>query len=257
VSLAAVLDALEAAGVDAATVIKAVRAHEDRRQADDAEKRAKAAAKKRRQRAEDEAKRAAVSPDVAGTNGDKAGHAGTAGDGGGQSGTKDAAAPVHTRGENNLSRLEVTGFVGGVGETREPDQQTDDWPKGDAVQHVKLLVAHVASPWLDPQKSPDLITTRARLAAWKRDGASWVHDVLPTIEGLCANRRSAVSSWKFFDAAMGRAIAENRRALEIPEAVPRQAGRDPPRRQSLADQIGDEQRRAREMTLKALSAANG
>lgn len=176
-----------------------------------------------------------------------------AGETGAESAAKDAPAPVHTRGEDNPSRLEVTGLVvvGGV-DAREPDQQTDDWPKGDAAEHVKLLVAHVASPWLDPQKSPDLITTRARLAAWKRDGASWIHDVLPTIEGLMAGRRSKVSSWKFFDAAIGRAIADNRAALEIPEAQ----ARAPPR-QGITDKIADERRRATELTLAALKASNG
>lgn len=169
---------------------------------------------------------------------------------------KDAPAPVHTRGENNLSRLVDTGLGVGVVGALKPDQQTDDWPTGSADAIAKLLVRTVASAWLDPHKSPDLVTTAGRIAAWKRAGASWEFDVLPVVTGLCANRRSAVSSWKFFDAAMGRSIADNRRALEIPEAAPRMAARDPPR-SSFADQLGDERRRATEMTLKALSVANG
>lgn len=106
---------------------------------------------------------------------------------------------------------------GGVGE-RERVRQTDDWPDGKASDHAEQLLAIVASPWLDPCKSPDLVTTRGRVAAWKRDGASWEHDVLPVVTGLCANRRARISSWKFFDAAIARSIAENRQALEIPEA---------------------------------------
>lgn len=95
----------------------------------------------------------------------------------------------------------------------------DDWPAGSADAHAKLLVAEVASPWLDPNKSPDLVTTRGRLAAWRRDGASWESDVLPVVTGLCANRRGKVASWKYFDDAVARSISDNRAALEIPEAT--------------------------------------
>lgn len=125
----------------------------------------------------------------------------------------------------SLRSEEVVG--GGVG-SASAIPASDDWPAGKADAHSRLLVELVASPWLDPQKSPDLVTTRGRIAAWRRDGASWEHDVLPVVTGLCANRRSRVSSWKFFDAAISRSIAENRAALEIPEACgQRQTG--PPR----------------------------
>lgn len=94
----------------------------------------------------------------------------------------------------------------------------DDWPKGSAKDHARLLVEAVGSPWLDPNKSLDLNTTHGRLAAWKRDGASWEFDVLPVVQKLAGNRRSRISSWKFFDAAIAQSIADNRAALEIPEA---------------------------------------
>lgn len=116
---------------------------------------------------------------------------------------------------SSLRSEEVGG--GGVGE-RERDPSPDDWPEGGARQHAEILVQTVASAWLDPCKSPDLVTTSGRLAAWKRDGASWEHDVLPVVTGLCANRRARVSSWKFFDQAIARSISDNRAALEIPEA---------------------------------------
>lgn len=120
--------------------------------------------------------------------------------------------------------------VGGGVVGRERASQTDDWPEGKASDHAEQLIAAVASPWLDPCKSPDLVTTRGRVAAWKRDGASWEHDVLPVVTGLCANRRARISSWKFFDAAVARSIAENRAALEIPDGrvVPFR-GTGPPR----------------------------
>lgn len=115
----------------------------------------------------------------------------------------------------SLRSEEVGG--GGVGADAVP--LLDDWPAGKADHHAGLLVEAVGSPWLDPCKSPDLVTTRGRVAAWKRDGASWEHDVLPVVTGICANRRSRISSWKFFDQAISRSIAENRAALLIPEAT--------------------------------------
>lgn len=99
--------------------------------------------------------------------------------------------------------------VGGVGAS------ADDWPAGDL---IPTLVALVESPWLDPAKSPGLVTSSGRLAAWKRDGASWLHDVVPVVTGLCRSVRQPISSWKFFDQAIARSISDNRQALNIPEA---------------------------------------
>lgn len=169
--------------------------------------------------------------------------------------TKDAPTPVHTRVEDNPSRLDTTGLVvvGGV-EAREPDQPGDDWPKGDAKRHAELIVETVASPRLDPHKSTTLVTTTGRIAAWKRAGASWEHDVLPVIQAGCQGRRDRINGWQYFDAAIARSIADNRRALDIPEAQ----ARAPPRRQTLAEQVGDESRRATELALSRLKAqANG
>lgn len=133
----------------------------------------------------------------------------------------DAAEPSRTGAQvvnPSLPHLRSEEVVGGGVVGREGVRQADDWPEGRASDHADQLVRTVASPWLDPSKSPDLVTTRGRIAAWKRDGASWEHDVLPVVTGLCANRRSRISSWKFFDAAISRSIAENRAALAIPEA---------------------------------------
>lgn len=143
-------------------------------------------------------------------------------------------------------RSEELGVGGGVTPERVPP--TDDWPAGKADHHAKLLVETVASPWLDPQKSPDLVTTRGRVAAWKRDGASWDHDVLPVVTGLSANRRSRISSWKFFDAAISRSIAENRAALEIPEATRSARGQGPP---NITDRISAEHAEARRRALES------
>ena len=138
--------------------------------------------------------------------------------------------------------------VGGVEREREI-HPPEDWPAGNTRDHAKLIVAHVASPWLDPMKSPDLVTTAGRISSWRRDGASWEHDVLPVIAGLCANRRSRVATWKFFDDAIARSIADNRAALEIPEAGRAHRSTGPP--QSFAQTIAAESAEARRRVLES------
>ena len=113
---------------------------------------------------------------------------------------------------------------------------SDDWPEGGPRDHAKLIVQAVASVWLDPDRYHGLVATTGRLLAWRRDGASWQNDVLPVITGCMAKRRSGVQSWKFFDQAIAQSIADNRRALDIPEAatvIPLNRGQGPP---SYADQ---------------------
>lgn len=107
-SLIAVLEALEGEGVDAKTMLAVVRAHEAARQAEVEAKRAKAAEKKRRQRA-------ALSPIVPGTSGDIGGQAGTNGDGGGQPLSlplppQTPPTPTHTRVSINTRERENGAF---------------------------------------------------------------------------------------------------------------------------------------------------
>lgn len=148
----------------------------------------------------------------------------------------------------SLPSLRSEELGGGGGDAGERvSASPDDWPSGKASDHADLLIATVASPWLDPCKSPDLVTTRGRVAAWKRDGASWEHDVLPVVTGLCANRRARISSWKFFDQAVSRSIAENRAALEIPEAAGRRQTGPP----SWVDQLSAVNAEARRRVLEA------
>lgn len=129
---------------------------------------------------------------------------------------------------------------------REP---ADDWPDGGNKGHARLLIDRLASPWLDPNKSPDLITTAGRLAAWKRDGASWEHDVVPVVSGLVAKRRQRIGTWKFFDGAIAQSIADNRAALEIPEAEARPRGQGPP--MGLTASIAAEHAEARRRVLES------
>lgn len=125
--------------------------------------------------------------------------------------TRHPASPPRARGED-ITSTSVDTCSAAAEETREP--VAGDWPDDP----IRALVAAVSSPYLDPTKSPGLITTSGRLAQWRRQGASWTHDVLPVVLGLCAKVRRPISYWSYFDNAIGEAIAANRRALTIPEA---------------------------------------
>lgn len=92
---------------------------------------------------------------------------------------------------------------------------TNDWPKGDP---AKVLIETIASPRLDPSKSQGLVTTAGRLAAWRREGASWEFDVLPAVRAAVRKTGPPIGTWKYFDAAVAQSIADNRQALKIPEA---------------------------------------
>lgn len=130
---------------------------------------------------------------------------------------------------------------------------SDDWPPGKASDHAELICAEMASPWLDPNKSQGLVTTVGLLDRWKRNGASWEHDVLPLIRGRLMNRRKPVSTWGFFDDAIDETIAANRAALRIPEAgqvVPIRPGTGPP--MSLTDRIGADNQQSYALAMKML-----
>jgi hypothetical protein len=114
------------------------------------------------------------------------------------------------------TETEIGNGGGGVREDAPPD----DWPAGKATDHARLLVEQVASSWLDPSKAPGLVLTEGRLAVWKREGASWEHDVVPVVTALSTGKHGLIATWKFFDPAIGRSIAANRQALEIPEVRP-------------------------------------
>lgn len=166
------------------------------------------------------------------------------------------ALPPHTRAFQNQNQNQNQIRVdGGGGASASEIETTDDWPEGKAQDHARLIVAEVASPRLDPMKSPGLVTTAGRLMAWKRDGASWEHDVLPVVASVCAKQRGPVSTWKFFDQAIARSMADNRAALEIPSAGEGRRATGPP--MSLTDRIAAEHAESRRMALEMLAAENG
>lgn len=153
---------------------------------------------------------------------------------------------------DNPSRLVISGGTVVDVSASAPDQP-DDWPEANPVD---ALVAAVGSPRLDPAKSPGLVLTAGRLAAWRRDGASWKFDVVPVVSTACAKTKTPVASWKYFDAAIAQSIADNRRALEIPEA--RQATGPPG--QTFAERLSAENAEARRRAFEILdqrAARNG
>lgn len=244
---AAAIDALIAAGVTVEQLGAAVKAEAVAAERAQTERREKAAAKKRAQRE--------AAKNVPGTSGDIEGHRGTSGDIGGQAGTlepaKDAPAPTHTRGEDKPLRLVISGSSSLDNSANARSEASDDWPK---TGHVDALVEAAASSSLNPQRTPNLITTAAAILVWKRSGASWEHDVLPVVTGLAKANRGKISTWKFFDDAIGRSIADNRRALEIPEAqAPRSTG--PPN--DFAQRKAAEDAEARRLAFARMDAANG
>lgn len=148
----------------------------------------------------------------------------------------------HNQNQNQNQKEEVGGVVGA-------SAPSSDWPEGDL---VKALVAEVASPRLDPAKSPGLITSAGRISAWRHAGAPWAEVVVPVVRGLCAGIAGPISSWKFFDAAVARALADSRRGLEVPkpgEVVPFR-----PAMQSLGERVGAENEEARRRALALLEA---
>ncbi len=126
---------------------------------------------------------------------------------------------------------EISGLAVVV-EVSASDCATNDWPLGDP---AKALIEAIASPRLDPSKSQGLITTAGRLAAWKREGASWQFDVLPVIQAALRKTGPPIGTWKYFDAAIAQSISDNRQALKIPEAHERHHPdqRPSPREESL------------------------
>jgi hypothetical protein len=157
------------------------------------------------------------------------------------------APRAHVR--DNPSRLVISGQTV-VDVSVRAGEQPDDWPEGNPAD---ALIAEVASPRLDPSKSQGLHLTAGRLVAWRRDGASWRFDVLPVVKAACAKAKNPIGTWKYFDTAISVSIAENRRALEIPDAASLPQSQGPPGGGLIA-QIGAEQAEARRRAFELMDA---
>lgn len=110
---------------------------------------------------------------------------------------------------------EDTCVGGGVGSASERDQ-SDDWPAGD---HARQLVEAAASPWLDPNKSQNLIISAGLIESWRRRGASWTKHVVPVVVHLAKQHHEPINHWKFFQPAIARAVAASRAEMELPDVV--------------------------------------
>jgi len=121
-----------------------------------------------------------------------------------------------------------------------------DWPA--VGENLAVLAAReVNSAVLDPARTPGLVTTAARMAAWKRAGASWREDVIPALQVLTAAATEPIKSWAYFDGAIARSVSARSRPLEVGEAI---AGRGVV--VSLGDRIAEEHARANDLAKQKL-----
>jgi len=82
-----------------------------------------------------------------------------------------------------------------------------------------IIVEHVNSRWLDPDKSGTLHQSHGRIRAWMDAGADFDADILPTIAGVLGrSRRAPIQSWSYFDQAVREATAQ-RLASEAPMLI--------------------------------------
>jgi hypothetical protein len=93
------------------------------------------------------------------------------------------------------------------------------WPDGKAADWARALAEAAATSKLDPIREPGLTLSLGEIARWKDAGAHWEFDVLNVVVTLAKKQRDGpIRSWKFFTDAVLRSVADNRQALEIPEA---------------------------------------
>lgn len=246
------IDALVAAGATAemlAAAMKAEIAAEEERKVS-----ARLAAKLRKQK--QRAKVTDVTRDMAGrsvTECDIAGHGVT----------QDAPAPVHTRGENNLSRLVDKPNLTTPNFASEPDL---DWPDADKPSRAYLdqlegALLEAVGPALASAAVAPKVKVLAPILNLGRAGqgppCDLQADVLPTIRARAARSAAgSIKSWDFFrDACLE---ARDRRLAGAPamgEVVALARGRDPP--SSLTERIGADSAEAKRRALEQLSAQNG
>lgn len=150
--------------------------------------------------------------------------------------SRDKRDPL-TRVEDNLLTTEVTGLTIAVVEARANDE--GDWPKGDAKDHAAELIELSSTSKLDMSRQPGLVLTMGRIHQWRCDGASWRFDVVPVVTTLAKKKTGPpISSWKFFDAAIAQSIADNRKALSIPEASHERPNTPAAKRSAREDNLG-------------------
>lgn len=120
----------------------------------------------------------------------------------------------------------------------------DDWPDGNAFQHAKLLVIECETARLDLDRQQGLVTSTGRLHQWRQDGATWTYDVLPVVKVIARKQGPPIKSWTYFDGAISQSIADNRRALQIPEASHERPNSPASKRTAREDNFGRSYRAA-------------
>lgn len=134
-------------------------------------------------------------------------------------------------------RSEGTGTVKESSSLRSEDSIADDdgartpeRERGKLEILVDLIASAVASPNLDPSKSPDLHTTAARIQVWIDAGSDLQADIIPTIRRICRERTEPVRSWKYFNNPVREATAKRLAAEQpIPTIAPEPIHVDGPR----------------------------
>lgn len=93
----------------------------------------------------------------------------------------------------------------------------DDWPDGKPFDHAQILVREAEAVNFSLDRSPGLGQGIAALHRWRRDGASWEHDVVPVVTALARKARTPIKSWSYFEDAVAANVAATRAAMTIPE----------------------------------------
>jgi hypothetical protein len=97
------------------------------------------------------------------------------------------------------------------------DAGADDWPAGKPFDHAQLLVVEAEAVNFSLDRAPGLAQGITALHRWRRDGASWEHDVVPVVKALAQKARSPIKSWSYFEDAIATNVAATRAAMTIPE----------------------------------------
>lgn len=90
-----------------------------------------------------------------------------------------------------------------------------DWPNATAKDLAQTLAD--LNPRIDLVKSSGFWTTAGEITRWRLAGYSWVHDVVPCIEGTA--RGSPVKNWKYFDPIIAQAHASRTRPQDDHEQL--------------------------------------
>lgn len=116
--------------------------------------------------------------------------------------------------------------------------ESPQWPGTAAKDWSAALVTAAESHRLNPAREPGLTSTLGELVRWRTAGASWEFDVVPIVTTMARKQGPPIKSWKFFSEAVAQSVADNRKALEIPEARHERPNSPSARRSAREDNLG-------------------